>query len=507
MEGYILADDASLVPVESKPEPPRESEPGNPERQASGSRDVAVGEARELTGDEPKALLVDKPQTLTKIIFEQLEHAVELRYGSRFHVLWRGTSKKECEETMREMGQIIEDCLQRLRVDFNDSDLHMAMEAMNIRSWAGATGEKSLFLRSKARRLCEAVGLVFSRETWREAIRHVERTRRRRQDSDTVDNRLLWVTALEASQGQQSPLKEFGPLIAFYVAITDGTGNVERLLGMHASFLEHHVGAPDSDMSEVCLEVAREGPRTEEEIFTKDRQRPGVLLFTDWSRRCAQLWRGLHGRRFACYKERVDKGKRHTGLRWHGSMKAVARMQESATKALVKMAREDDVARAAEEGERPRPTVVGIERGKLMRRAQMREVAAPTKALLNFRKTTATRKDMKSKASTWAGFGKRPPPKCAGSRGSVGGQYGGNPKVGIVCCGLEVKDCEVGIVCWHSRAQQSPIPSRRAGVQSPADLLRRVTEARCAKKRVWQRQTRSVYMGSSKVWRCHTPSV
>jgi hypothetical protein len=173
--------------------------------------------------------------------------------------------------------------------------------------------------------------------------------------------------------------------------------------------LEHHVGAPDSDMSEVCLEVAREGPRTEEEIFTKDRQRPGVLLFTDWSRRCAQLWRGLHGRRFACYKERVDKGKRHTGLRWHGSMKAVARMQESATKALVKMAREDDVARAAEEGERPRPTVVGIERGKLMRRAQMREVAAPTKALLNFRKTTATRKDMKSKASTWAGFGKRPP--------------------------------------------------------------------------------------------------
>ena len=85
-------------------------------------------------------------------------------------MLWNGDSKRACEESMQQIGQVVNDCLQRLRVDFNDNDLYMALEAMDSRAWVGATGEKSLRLRSKARCLCQAVGLGYSWVTWRTAI-------------------------------------------------------------------------------------------------------------------------------------------------------------------------------------------------------------------------------------------------------------------------------------------------------------------------------------------------
>ncbi len=99
-----------------------------------------------------------------------------------------------------------------------------------------------------------------------------------------------------------------------------------------------------------------------------------MLLVKDWSRRCAQLWRSLHGRRFACYKERKDKGKRHTGWRLQGSMKAVSIMQDKATIALVRMAAADQEAGQVAA---PRQTLVGVDRDKMMRRVSKRVVAAP----------------------------------------------------------------------------------------------------------------------------------
>ena len=346
---------------------------------------------------------------LTQIVFEQLEDIVELRYGSKVHVLWNGGSKKTCQESMRQIGQVVDDCLQRLRADFAEKDLYMALEAMDMRAWAGATGPKLLSLREKARRLCSAAGLTYSWETWRGAIRFVERERRRRPDANVVDNRAVWAAAFAASQGQDpSPLAGFRPLVAFYISLTDGTGNIERFLGTHACFLAHHVGGPDAEMSEVCLEIAKEGPKIEEELFAKDAQKPGVLLLTDFSRRCAQLWRALHGRRFGCYKERTDKGKRHTGLRLHGSMKAVALMQQRATRNLVTIAQADEAALASSRGVPPRQTLVGIERKKLMRRVREGEVAPPSKKLLSFRRTTAQRKQMKG-LGVWLGFGPKAP--------------------------------------------------------------------------------------------------
>ena len=353
----------------------------------------------------PQEAQADQGKTITQIIFEQLADMVELRYGSKVMLLWNGVGTQECQASLKEIGQVVEDCLQRLRVDFG-ADLYMTLESMDVRAWAGATGPRQLALRAKARQLCEALGVTFTWETWRDAIRSVERLRRKSPDPENMDNRILWTHALSASRDEDS-INIYTPLVTFFASITDGTGSIERYLGSHASFLEHHQGGPDNHMAEVCLEIAKEGPAREDLLFHKDLDCQGVLLLTPWSRKCCQLWRGLHGRRFACYKERKDKGKRHTEWRLKGSMKAVGLMQEQATKALVQMAASDHAV--GENASPRRKTLLGVDRDQLMQHQSRREIAAPTKALKNFRKTTNDRKNTKEKSSCWPGFGSQPP--------------------------------------------------------------------------------------------------
>ena len=366
--------------------------------------------------------LLDGKKTITKIIYEQLEEMVEIRYGNSLKVLWNKFSKNECAESLREIGQIVEDTLKRLHVDFGDNDLYMALEAMHVRAWRGGSTAKKLLLQKKTRCLHAALGLPYSFESWREVLRQVERVRLlmvkiKGEDASTIDNRVLWVAALDnATKGKglaAAELRSLRPLVTFYVAITDGTGNVERMLGAHKSFLDAHVGGPDSEMSEVCLEINREGPRTEADVCDKN---GNTLVLTDWSRRCAQIWRGLYGRRFACYKVRKDKGKTNTGLRLRNSMKAVGIMQARASDALVKMAAA--AALDASQGD-DQPTILGFNRQSLVRRARHQEGAAPGKRLLNFRKTTEQRRGAKSKVPTWAGYGPTAPPLRCKTGGMV----------------------------------------------------------------------------------------
>ena len=112
------------------------------------------------------------------------------------------------------------------------------------------------------------------------------------------DNRVLWAAALAASQGTDLEVDMQGlrPMIVFFVAWTDGTGSLERSLGVHGVFLEAHCGGDDTvnGAAEKCLEIAREGPSTEAEMFEKA---GGVLRFIEFSRSCARLWRTLYGRR------------------------------------------------------------------------------------------------------------------------------------------------------------------------------------------------------------------
>ena len=125
----------------------------------------------------------------------------------------------------------------------------------------------------------------------------------------------------------------------WYLSIQDSTGDVERALGRHADFLASHVGAAESDggrgVAEVCLSIHSEGPQSMKEVM---RTGPGgELLFTDSSRRCAQLWLATHGRRFG-YRKRSDLGKRKTGWRLKGSAKAAHLSQQRALDTLAEEA-------------------------------------------------------------------------------------------------------------------------------------------------------------------------
>ena len=77
-------------------------------------------------------------------------------------------------------------------------------------------------------------------------------------------------------------MQAFRPMIVFLVAWMDGTGSLERFLGAHAVFLEAHCGGDDivNDTAEKCLEISREGPSTEAEVFEKV---GGVLRFIEFS--------------------------------------------------------------------------------------------------------------------------------------------------------------------------------------------------------------------------------
>ena len=366
--------------------PPRGSEPAAsqgpvPNAGPDASQGLRTRASLESTGG---------PLTLTSVVCDQLDALVEYRYGEHSHVLYRRCDRHKVEESLRSLAHVVRDCLDRMRTDFANQDLYMCFGAMDIRSWQGLSKRKTEagILKDKARRLCKALGAAYTWDTWRQALRFVDVLKRGRADRATMDNRVLWISALRAPplhHGDTHPLLPFTKVVEVYVALTDGTGSVERSLGAHACFLDHHQGSADTVMSEVCLEICRDGPAQEQDLFTT--VDGGQLWLNGFSRRCAELWRIHFGRRFACYKERSDKGKRHTGWRLLGTAKAVEISHAEGTKSLVALARRDAAAPDASLGE-SRETLVGVCRGKVARAMRRPDTAAPTKALTNFRKTT-----------------------------------------------------------------------------------------------------------------------
>ena len=95
------------------------------------------------------------------------------------------------------------------------------------------------------------------------------------------------------------------PMVLAYFGCLHGTGCVERGLGRDKrAVVEPHVGSsrPSADIEEEnskCLELHREGPRREPDLFVPSAEY-GVLLLTFFcfSRACAVLWLEAHGRGF-----------------------------------------------------------------------------------------------------------------------------------------------------------------------------------------------------------------
>ena len=346
----------------------------------------------------------DQPhlKTLTQIVLEQCSDIREFHYGERVKVSWTKTTKPECQETLREIGGIAADMLERIRADFGQNDLYMQFEAMDVNAWhlarqQGHDQAKVLALRRRARNLHEALRLQWNAEDWDVVITAAIRER----SSPNMDNRFLWalLLSLPPDDPAQPLVMRRQMLIRFYVSLSDGTGDVERLLGRHAAFLAAH--GPGA-LSEACLEITTEGPTAEHEIAT---QQDGRLLLTDFSRRCAHLWVASRGRRFGSYKLRVDKGTT-SKTRFVGSLRAVQVKTRAAMNNLVIQARRDETPGQLDR----RRTVVGHRRSELLLGIAALGPLPATAAIKKFRKTTTDRVKTKSAvAGLWRGFDKTLP--------------------------------------------------------------------------------------------------
>lgn len=403
-------------------------------------------------------------KTISQVAMEQCREMKEFHYGTKVWTLWGQTSHKECTESMAAISTVVQDMLARLEADFHSHDLYMSFGAMDVAAWLPWLGESHtgratcapsvdepaellqgsanddapaamrgesvgldpqgasdgsqppalMALRRLARRLCEGVGVKYSYLEWQQVLRDAlpgfRKEQARLQGVAEPDLRALWARTLGDKFSPWNPDAPFGswtwvaPVIAFYISCLDTTGEVERGLGKHAAYVSSHVGAQEGDVSwsEACLEIACEGPASEDAFFVPGPSDSGMLLLNEFSRNCAKLWVTLNGRRFGCYKARVDRKKGGTGLRLKGSMVGIQRLQHAAVDQLVKVAAADskgDGPTAADS----RLTVLGTQRSSVARGASRLPPLPATKSMENFRRYTDIRNAEKKAVPVWVG--------------------------------------------------------------------------------------------------------
>ncbi len=242
-------------------------------------------------------------KTLTQIACEQFEDFVQIRYGDKVKLLWSKTSKEECAESLAHLQSIARDHLARLRAGFLDTEVYMCMAAFDVLSWKNgvdehANGSQLQQLR-RARYLCKHDRVPYSEQAWKRVVKAASAKREEmvvldgpsRSAGEThLDNRRVWSALLAAtsSSSDTQVLRATGlePLVRSYLSLVDSTGDVERGLGTHADFLQHHRGAHEGGccLSEICYLLKTYGPQQESALFQQGPQ--GELLLTDFSRTC-----------------------------------------------------------------------------------------------------------------------------------------------------------------------------------------------------------------------------
>jgi hypothetical protein len=365
-------------------------------------------------------------KTLTQIAQEQFADCVQIRYGDKVKVLWSKTAQEECAESLAQMQSIARDQLDRLRAGFLESEVYMCMRAFDVLSWQrggdedAARARRLLQLR-KARALCKSYSVPYSQNDWERVVeaaceKREELSRRgdpsRSAGGTRVDNRKVWSALLPAgSSAEESVMRSTGlePVVRSYLSLVDSTGDVERGLGVHSNFVQHHLGAHEGGccLSEICFLLKTYGPQEESVLFQQGPQ--GELLLTAFSRACCRLWRALHGRRFACYRSRANAGAKKTGWRLRGSAKAVKLLQHDAFDALEEEAIKDE-AQPQRGPPNARATFAGLSRHLLLKRAVRIALPLASKKLTRFRQDTKKLIGEKTARGRWTGFGKTLPP-------------------------------------------------------------------------------------------------
>ena len=229
----------------------------------------------------------------------------------------------------------------------------------------------------------------------------------------TIDNRMVWRLVLDGGGVPDRPR----PAVLAYFGRLHGTGCVERGLGRDKRVVvEPHVGSlrPSAEVEEdnsKCLELHRDGPRREHDLFARSAE-SGVLLLTEFSRACAVRWVETRGRRFgANAKVRKDVGV--AGKQALGQQTDAA-LRRGVRSCFAQIAQEANASKnasrsAAQPADASRPTILGEHRNDLVKRIRRtQELETVTKGTKRYRELTKTKAREKDKrrdaAGVWAGW-------------------------------------------------------------------------------------------------------
>ena len=358
----------------------------------------------DVEGLEPRA------KTLTQIAVEATKEPLIVSYGLKSWTLWNQRLHwSHGKAALRSMQQVAQDVIDRLSAEFHNGDLYAAYRLFDLDTWAvlrrSPESDVASTLTCAGQKMCGALGVVFDNDSRKRAALEALSVREqmlRRSANKEVDNRAAWRALIERGS-ESEPLVS---VVLFYLSTWGGTGAVERGLGTDATTQKQHVGGTpsscfDAEVHSLLLELNQEGPEREADMFTKEAE-GGVLLFTEFSRACAQEWIRTHGRRFACYRKRKDEGSKAPRHKYMHTDRAVQLRARAAHTNLRKQAEEDTRASTAGWEAPERPTVLGVDRRRLM--ASVARLPAPDAGKKTKRFRAATARELAEKtAPCWTG--------------------------------------------------------------------------------------------------------
>ena len=353
-------------------------------------------------------------KTGTQIAMEQIDYIREVDYANRVRDFKAIPPRQLFETGIQKMKQVVDAASARVAADFTDAtDFYMCLEIFNLDVWLPFLTLAS----SQSIPRSEGAGLRLARkfrlyldhfateyqtlDDWiivvAIAVRHrnlLLSEQPQRSPEYHLDHRICWALSLaEIEQNHRWASR----LVLGYLTWIDGTGSVERGLGIHTGVLACHSGSRarklGEDAIEMIAEIRLDGLANSAEIQYKDRS--GAVHAGEFALECAALWLATRGRRFGCYKKRCDAGT--TRQYKHKSQIGTYKMQRTLqTQAL------DSIATGGTNSWLP-----GASQTELKRKC-MSTPADKRKEMVDFNDTTKKRRVEKTEAGVWRGFSVKP---------------------------------------------------------------------------------------------------
>jgi hypothetical protein len=356
------------------------------------------------------------PMTGTQIAMEQILYIGQVEYANNITDFHANKSPKHLfAEGMKEMGQVIAAAEARVFADFHESDLYMCLEIFDLDAWlpvlplassqSVCSTDTGLRLGRKLRAYFDFFPQVYKTiDDWvlvvAIAVRHknsLQQERPQRNPEDRLDHRICWASAA-AEIARCHPWADVP--VRGYLTWIDGTGSVERALGIHAAVLASHEGRKTrqscDDALEMCAELRLDGPAESTQISYQDRY--GQDHVGQFGKECAALWLATRARRFGAYKTRKDAGTTKP-VRKISSFKKQRTLQLQALDSISKGGRKYGWLRGSSK-----------DRMADLKKEVMSSRVTPTKTLGDFIDTTEKYVQMKTAVGLWRGFSVKQPP-------------------------------------------------------------------------------------------------